>query len=211
VFGWFCVRFSGVYLAMLTLAFAQIVWSVVFQWDAVTGGSNGILGIWPSPWLSSPVAFYYLTLVFAVIGVGLLRRMLFSPLGLAMRAGRDSPLRAEAIGVNVARVQWVAFVVAALVCGFAGSLYAFSKGNISPEAISVGRSVDGLVMVLLGGIQTLAGPIVGASVFTWLQDTVARQTDYWQALLGGAILVLVIAFPQGIAGFVRERFFREAQ
>ena len=76
---------------------------------------------------------------------------------------------------------------------------------------SVGRSVDDLVMVLLGGIQTLAGPIVGASVFTWLQDTVARQTDYWQALLGAAILILVIALPQGIAGFVRERFFREAQ
>jgi branched-chain amino acid transport system permease protein len=205
VFGWFCVRLSGVYLAMLTLAFAQIVWSVVYQWDAVTGGSNGILGIWPSAWLSSPVAYYYLTLVLAIIGLWLLRRMLFSPLGLAMRAGRDSPLRAEAIGVNVARVQWMAFVAASLVCGLAGSLYAFSKGNISPEVISVGRSVDGLVMVLLGGIQTLTGPIVGASVLTWLQDTVARQTDYWQALLGAAILVLVVAFPQGIAGFVRER------
>jgi branched-chain amino acid transport system permease protein len=127
-----------------------------------------------------------------------------------MRAGRDSPLRAEAIGIDVARVQWVAFVAAALVCGLAGSLYAFSKGNISPDVISVGRSVDGLVMVLLGGIQTLAGPLVGAAVFTWLQDTVARQTDYWQALLGAAILVLVVAFPQGIAGFVRDRF-TEAQ
>jgi branched-chain amino acid transport system permease protein len=210
VFGWFCVRLSGVYLAMLTLAFAQIVWSIVYQWDAVTGGSNGLLGMWPSPWLSSPVAFYYLTLVAAIAGVWLLRRLLFAPLGFAMRAGRDSPLRAEAIGIDVARVQWMAFVAAALVCGLAGSLYAFSKGNISPEAISVGRSVDGLVMVLLGGIQTLAGPIVGAAVFTWLQDTVARQTDYWQALLGAAILVLVVAFPQGIAGFVRDRF-TEAQ
>ena len=92
VFGWFCVRLSGVYLAMLTLAFAQIVWSVVFQWDDVTGGSNGILGLWPSQWLSSPVAFYYLTLVCAVLGVWLLRRMLFSPLGYAMRASRDSAL-----------------------------------------------------------------------------------------------------------------------
>jgi branched-chain amino acid transport system permease protein len=206
VFGWFCVRLSGVYLAMLTLAFAQIVWSVVYQWDAVTGGSNGILGLWPSPWLSSPVAFYYLTLVAAIVGVGLLRRMLFAPLGLAMRAGRDSPLRAEAIGIGVARVQWAAFVAASLVCGLAGSLYAFSKGNISPDVISVGRSVDGLVMVLLGGIQTLVGPIVGASVFTWLEDTVARQTDYWQALLGVIVLLLVVVFPQGMAGFVRERF-----
>jgi len=206
VFGWFCVRLSGVYLAMLTLAFAQIVWSVVYQWDAVTGGSNGLLGLWPSPWLSSPVAFYYLTLLAAIAGVWFLRRMLFAPLGLAMRAGRDSPLRAEAVGIDVARVQWVAFVVASLVCGLAGSLYAFSKGNISPDVISVARSVDGLVMVLLGGLQTLTGPIVGAAVFTWLQDTVARQTDYWQALLGAAILVLVIAFPQGIAGFLRDRF-----
>ncbi|MGF6447186.1 branched-chain amino acid transport system permease protein [Paraburkholderia youngii] len=206
VFGWFCVRLSGVYLAMLTLAFAQIVWSVVFQWDDVTGGSNGILGLWPSNWLSSPVAFYYLTLACAVLGVGLLRRMLFSPLGYAMRASRDSALRAEAIGIDVKRVQWASFVIAALFCGLAGSLYAFSKGNISPEVISVSRSVDGLVMVLLGGLQTLSGPIVGAAVFTWLQDTVARQTDYWQALLGFAILLLVIAFPQGIVGFIRERF-----
>ncbi|MBC8750308.1 ABC transporter permease [Paraburkholderia podalyriae] len=206
VFGWFCVRLSGVYLAMLTLAFAQIVWSVVFQWDDVTGGSNGILGLWPSNWLSSPVAFYYLTLACAVLGVWLLRRMLFSPLGYAMRASRDSALRAEAIGIDVKRVQWASFVIAALFCGLAGSLYAFSKGNISPEVISVSRSVDGLVMVLLGGLQTLSGPIVGAAVFTWLQDTVARQTDYWQALLGLAILLLVVAFPQGIVGFVRERF-----
>jgi branched-chain amino acid transport system permease protein len=131
--------------------------------------------------------------------------MLFSPLGYAMRASRDSVLRAEAIGIDVKRIQWVAFIIASLFCGLAGSLYAFSKGSISPEVISVGRSVDGLVMVLLGGIQTLAGPIVGAAVFTWLQDTVARQTDYWQALLGGAILILVIAFPQGIVGFVQHK------
>jgi branched-chain amino acid transport system permease protein len=208
VFGWFCVRLSGVYLAMLTLAFAQIVWSVVYQWDDVTGGSNGILGLWPSNWLSSPVAYYYLTLALAVLGVWLLRRMLFSPLGYAMRAARDSALRAEAIGIDTKHVQWAAFVIASLFCGLAGSLYAFSKGTISPEVISVSRSVDGLVMVLLGGIQTLAGPIAGAAIFTWLQDAVARQTDYWQALLGVAILVLVIAFPQGVAGFVRERFER---
>jgi branched-chain amino acid transport system permease protein len=206
VFGWFCVRLSGVYLAMLTLAFAQIVWSVIFQWDSVTGGSNGISGLWPSNWLSSTVAYYYVTLIFAVAGVLLLRRMLFSPLGYAMRASRDSALRAEVIGIDVRRIQWAAFVIASLFCGLAGSLYAFSKGTISPEVISVGRSVDGLVMVLLGGLQTLTGPIVGAAVFTWLQDTVARQTDYWQALLGLAILVLVIAFPQGIAGFIARLF-----
>ncbi|WP_034301543.1 ABC transporter permease [Herbaspirillum sp. RV1423] len=201
LFGWFCVRLSGVYLAMLTLAFAQIVWAVIYQWDDVTGGSNGLVGIWPSDWAAAPTAFYYLALALSVIGVWLLRRVLFSPFGYAMRAGRDSPLRAEAIGIDVRRVQWMAFVVAGLFCGVAGALFAFSKGSISPEAISVGRSVDGLVMVMLGGLQTLLGPVVGAAVFTWLQDVVARETDYWRALLGLTILALVLLFPAGIAGF----------
>ena len=204
VFGWFCVRLSGVYLAMLTLAFAQIVWSVIFQWDDFTGGSNGLTGVWPAAWLEDKRAYYYVTLAFVVLGVLLLRRALFAPFGYALRAGRDSPLRADAIGIDVKRLQWVAFVVAAVFAGLAGALYAFSKGSISPDSVGVGRSVDGLVMVLLGGLQTLAGPIVGAVTFTWLQDAVARNTDYWRALLGAIILVLVLVFPQGIAGFVRQ-------
>ena len=209
LFGWFCVRLSGVYLAMLTLAFAQIVWAIVFQWDEVTGGSNGLVGIWPSAWAASPTAFYYLALAFSVAGVLLLRRVLFAPFGYAMRAGRDSPLRAEAIGINVKRVQWMAFIVAGLFCGIAGALFAFSKGSISPEAISVSRSVDGLVMVMLGGIQTLFGPVAGAAVFTWLQDVIARETDYWRALLGAVILALVLLFPAGIAG-VSNRWRKNA-
>ncbi len=208
VFGWFCVRLSGVYLAMLTLAFAQIVWSVIFQWDDFTGGSNGLTGVWPAPWLADKRAYYYLTLALVVLGVLLLRRALFAPFGYALRAGRDSPLRADAIGIDVKRLQWMAFVVAAVFAGLAGALYAFSKGSISPDAVGIGRSVDGLVMVLLGGVQTLAGPIVGAVTFTWLQDAVARNTDYWRALLGGTILLLVLVFPQGIAGFFGQWFER---
>ena len=210
LFGAFAVRLSGVYLSMLTLAFAQIVWSIIFQWDHVTGGSNGIVGIWPSSWLANKSAYYYLTLLLTVAGVLLLRRILFSPFGYALRAGRDSPLRADAIGIDVMRVQWLAFVIVGLVCGMAGALFAFSKGSISPDTISVGRSIDGLVMVLLGGVQTLTGPIVGAALFTWLQDTVARETDYWRALLGAVILLLVLAFPQGVAGAIKQRFMREA-
>ena len=143
-----------------------------------------------------------------VVGVLATRRILFSPFGYAMRAGRDSPLRADAIGIDVKRVQWVAFTIAAAFAGLAGALYAFSKGSISPDTISVNRSVDGLVMVLLGGLQTLAGPIVGAVTFTWLQDTVARNTDYWRALLGGIVLLLVLVFPQGIAGSIGGLFAR---
>ncbi len=206
--GWFCVRLSGVYLAMLTLAFAQIVWSVCFQWDGFTGGSNGLTGVWPAPWLAGKQAYYYVTLLLAGAGVAMLWRMLHAPFGYAMRAGRDSPLRADAIGIDVRQVQWAAFVVAGLFAGLAGALFAFSKGSISPETLAVGRSVDGLVMVMLGGLQTLAGPLVGAVSFTWLQDTVARNTDYWRALLGGIILLLVLAFPAGLAGFVAQRFGR---
>ncbi|NMG34492.1 ABC transporter permease [Azoarcus sp. TTM-91] len=204
VFGWFSVRLSGVYLAMLTLAFGQIAWSIAFQWDDFTGGSNGLIGIWPSGWANNRTAYFYLTLVLVVVGLFALRRMLFSPFGYAMRAGRDSVLRADAIGIDVKRIQWLAFVIAGVFAGAAGALFVYSKGSISPEVLSVTKSVDGLVMVLLGGVQTLAGPIVGAVTFTWLQDTVARSTDYWRALLGGIILFLVLVFPQGLAGFIHD-------
>ena len=200
LFGWFAVRLSGVYLAMLTLAFAQIVWATVFQWEELTGGSNGVIGIWPPPPFDKTSIYFLLTLALAVVAVLLLRRLLFAPFGYAMRAGRDNPLRAEAIGIDVKRVHWLAFAVAGAVCGVGGGLFAFAKGSISPETISVGRSIDGLVMVLLGGIQTLTGPIVGASFFAVLQDMVMRDTEYWRAMLGGIILVLVLAFPQGIVG-----------
>jgi branched-chain amino acid transport system permease protein len=206
LFGWFAVRLSGVYLAMLTLAFAQIVWSIVYQWEDVTGGSNGVVGVWPTAPFNTSATYYLLALAITVFAVLLLRRMLFSPFGYAMRAGRDSPLRAEAIGIDVKRVHWIGFAIAGCVCGVAGGLFAFAKGSISPETIAVGRSIDGLVMVLLGGIQTLAGPIVGASAFVMLQDTIMRQVEYWRALLGATILLLVLVFPAGIVGGIAARY-----
>jgi branched-chain amino acid transport system permease protein len=206
LFGWFAVRLSGVYLAMLTLAFAQIVWAIVFQWENLTGGSNGILGIWPTAPFDTRATYYLLSLALTAGGVLLLWRVLYAPFGYAMRAGRDSPLRAEAIGINVKRVHWVGFAIAGTVCGLAGALFAFAKGSISPETISVGRSVDAMVMVLLGGIQTLTGPVVGASAFAVLQDMIMRQTEYWRALLGGIILVIVLVFPGGIVGGISRWF-----
>jgi len=200
VFGWFAVRLSGVYLAMLTLAFAQIVWSILFQWEGVTGGSNGILGIWPQPPFDTRSAFYLLTLVLALLGVLTLRRFLFAPFGYAMRAGRDSPLRAEAIGIHVKRVHWLAFVIAGGFGGIAGGIFAYAKGTITPDVAWVSRSIDGMVMVLLGGIQSLVGPIVGATVFPLLQDSIMRETSFWRGLLGLVILLLVLVFPGGIAG-----------
>lgn len=201
LFGWFSVRLSGVYLAMLTLAFAQIVWSVVFQWDAVTGGSNGIIGLWPADWLSEAHAYYWLALACMAAGIWVLRRVLFSPFGYALRAARDSSLRSQAIGIDVHRIQWMGFVVTGTVAGLAGALFVFSKGSVAPDVLGVAQSINGLVMVMLGGVQTLAGPVVGASVFVWLSDTVSQHSDYWRAALGTVILLLVLLFPRGLAGY----------
>jgi branched-chain amino acid transport system permease protein len=200
LFGWFCVRLSGIYLAMLTLAFAQIIWSVVYQWDDVTGGSNGLVGVWPAPWLAAPGRYYELTLVIVSAALLALRHITFTPLGLTLRAVRDSTLRAQAIGVDARHTQWLAFVVAGLFSGLAGALFAFSKGSISPDVMNINRSVDGLVMVLLGGINSLVGPWIGAAVLTWLSDTLARETDYWRAALGVVMLALVLLLPEGLAG-----------
>ena len=115
---------------------------------------------------------------------------MFSPFGYALRAARDSPLRAEAIGIHVLAVQWAAFAIAGLFAGVAGALYAFSKGSISPETLSVPRSVDALVMVFLGGVQTLTGPVWGALFFTWLEDSVSRGgSSTGRAAIGAVILV----------------------
>jgi branched-chain amino acid transport system permease protein len=209
--GWFCVRLSGVYLAMLTLAFSQIAWSVAFQWDRVTGGSNGLIGAWPAEWLASKPAYFYLVLVLCGAAIALVWRTVFSPFGFALRASRDSPLRAEAVGIPVRDVQWAAFTIAGTLAGVAGALFAFSKGSISPEVLSVPRSVDALLMVLLGGVQTLTGPVWGASLFTWLEDSLAREIEYWRAAIGAVIMLLVLAFPQGVAGFAKEKLERLAR
>ena len=208
LFGWFCVRLSGIYLAMLTLALAQIVWSAAFQWDALTGGSNGLIGIWPARWLASREAYYLLALASCALGIACLWRIAASPFGYALRASRDSPLRAQAIGIDVRAQQWAAFIVAGTFAGLAGALFAFSKGSISPETLSVPRSVDGLVMVLLGGVQTLTGPVWGAALFTWLEDALSREVAYWRAGIGAVILLLVLAFPQGIEGSLKKWFSR---
>ena len=202
VVGWFCVQLSGIYLAMLTLAFAQIVWSIGFQWDDITGGSNGLSGIWPSPQWASKEDFYRLTLGLVGLSLFVLYRLAHSPFGYALRASRDSSLRAQALGIDVKRLQWTGFVVAAVFAGLAGALFAFSKGSISPEVLGISKSVDALVMVLLGGLEASHGPALGALIYTTLADHLQRATPYWQAALGVLILFLVLLRPEGLAGFL---------
>ncbi|MDR6870513.1 branched-chain amino acid transport system permease protein [Bosea sp. BE125] len=214
VFGWFCVRLSGVYLAMLTLAFAQIAWATAFQWVELTGGDNGILGVWPSAWAVSKTGFYYLTLGVCVLSILALRLTIFSPLGYALRAGRDNPLRAEAIGLDVMRIQWVAFAVAAFAAGIAGALFAFFKGSVFPTYMAIPRSVDALLMVLLGGVQTVAGPVIGAFAYAGLSEQLMKATMYWRFGLGLSIVLLVILFPRGLVGaslLLRERWTRRPE
>jgi branched-chain amino acid transport system permease protein len=205
VFGFFVIRLSGVYLAMLTLAFAQIVWSVAFQ-SGWTGGDNGVLGIWPPAWLGSKTGYYYFVLAIVVLCLLFLRRVVFSPFGYALRAGRDSAVRSDAIGMDVRRLQWTAFVLAGAMAGLAGVLHAYHKGSVFPNVLAIPQSVDALVMVLLGGLQTLSGPVVGAAVYHSLIAEVMRSTEYWRAIVGAVIVLLVVAFPQGIAGFARTLF-----
>jgi branched-chain amino acid transport system permease protein len=204
LFGWFCVRLSGVYLAMLTLAFAQIAWAISFQWVDLTGGDNGILGVWPSEWAKSKAMYYYLALVVCVASILCLRWLIFTPFGYALRAGRDSPLRAEATGLDVQKLQWAAFTIAAVFAGIAGGLFAYFKGSVFPTYLSIPKSVDALLMVLLGGLQTVSGPIVGAFTYGGLQEQLVRFTGYWRFTLGLIIVLLVILFPKGLAGSLQD-------
>ena len=201
------LRSHGVYAAMLTLAFAQILWSTAVQWVDVTGGDNGLLGLWavlPRA-LASPTVYYGLTLAIVVASLVVLRRAALAPFGFALRATRDSELRAEAIGIDARRTRWLAFSAGGFFAGLAGALHAFHKGSVFPTTLSIPVSVDALVMVLLGGVQTLSGPIVGALAYHGLATELTRVTDHWRLILGVAIVMLAALFPEGIVGFLRRR------
>ena len=174
--------------------------------SAWTGGDNGILGVWPSAWLASKTAYYYFTLALVVGSILFLRRAVFSPFGYALRAGRDSSLRSDAIGIDVGRQQWAAFTLAGGFAGLAGALHAYHKGSVFANVLSIPQSIDALVMVLLGGVQTLSGPMVGAAVYHSLLAEVMRSTEYWRAIVGAVIILLVVAFPRGIVGFAASRW-----
>ncbi len=198
--GAFIVRLSGVYLAMLTLAFAQIVWAVAVQFVGLTGGDNGVLGVWPA----DPRGFYYVAIGLCVGGVLVLRRVLFSPFGFALRAGRDAPARAAASGIDSASHRLAAFTLSGAAAGLAGAIFTYSKGSAFPTYISVSHSVDALIMVLLGGIGSLAGPVIGAIAYTGLFDLLLAS-DFWRARLGAVIIALVLFFPAGLAGWAERR------
>ena len=191
------VRLSGVSLAMLTLAFAQIAWALATQWSEVSGGDDGILGVWPPEWLGHRL-FFLLCLGLSVAAVLLLRRALYAPFGFALRAGRDAPHRAAASGIEVAKLRLAAFALSGAAAGLAGGLATFAKGSVFPGSLATFRSVDALAMVLLGGVQSMAGAVVGALIYTGLFDTLLLASDYWRAMLGAVLLGLILWRPQGL-------------
>ena len=213
LFGFFIVRLSGIYLAMLTLAFAQITYAICFQWVEVTGGDNGVVGVWPSAWASSRQVYFYVVAVFALAAIFALRHVVYAPFGYTLRAARDSATRADSIGIDVRTHRWLGFILAGAAAGLAGGLYAFSKGSIDPTMISISMSIDFLVMILTGGIQTVMGPLVGAAFFHSVKDFFMPLTDFWRFFLGASIIAMVLLFPRGLVGAVqaaRERFAEKA-
>jgi branched-chain amino acid transport system permease protein len=205
VFGYWSVRLSSIYFAMLTLAFAQIVYAVVHQWYEVTGGDNGLLGVWPPAWLATPARYYYWALAAAAAGIALLRMVDASAFGLVLRAARDHARRAEAVGINIRAQQLVAFVVAGFFAGLAGAVFVFLKGSVFPVYADAPMSVQPLVMVLLGGVGAFGGPAIGAVVYKLLDTVITRYTEYWQIVLGAILILLVTACPRGILGMFGGR------
>ncbi|WP_323783398.1 ABC transporter permease [Thalassovita sp.] len=201
--GWVCLRLTGVYFAMLTLAFAQLLWSLVFQWGAVTGGDDGLINIWPAEWLKDTTIYFYFALFFAVGGILVMRHVAHSPFGYALRAARDSQRQAEATGINTKKVQLLAFGFAGMMGGLAGALFVFSKGSVFPNELEIARSFDALIVVFLGGVKTLSGGVVGAGAFKGIEDVLTRF-EYWRLIMGLLIIFVVILAPDGIVGSLRK-------
>ena len=217
VFGFFCVRLTRIYFAMLTLAFAQIVWAICFKWNEVTGGEQGmpeipypdfgwldrLSGLLPFPGgLRTSDQFYVLTVVLVGVCLWLLRRIVDSPFGRMLTTIRENPERAEFIGVDVRRHELAAFVIAGAFAGLAGGLFGIFNRGVFPDFAYWTKSSEVLIMTLLGGMGAFTGPAVGALVLIWLNQQIVSYTEYWPLVLGIILIVLLFAFPGGIAGAV---------
>ncbi len=211
VFGFFCVRSTRIYFAMLTLAFAQIVWAVCFKWNSVTGGEQGLNNV-PYPdfaWMDAlpllgglRAADRYFLLVMVLVGVcaWLLKRISGSPFGRMLNAIRENAERAEFVGLDVRRYQVAAFALAGTFAGFAGALFGLFNRGVFPDFAYWSKSAEVLIMAILGGMGSFWGPAVGAAALTLLNHQITSITRYWPMVLGTVLIVLLFVFPGGIAG-----------
>jgi branched-chain amino acid transport system permease protein len=213
VFGFFCVRLTKIYFAMLTLAFSQIIWAICYKWNDVTGGDQGIPEV-PYPdlgWMSSiPLLgdlriaeqFYVLTLIVVILSLAAIRRIIGSPFGLMLKTIRENPVRAAFIGLDVRRYELAAFVIAGGFAGIAGALFGIFNRGVFADFVYWPKSAEVMIMTILGGIDHFWGPVVGAATLVLLNQEITSYTEYWPFVLGTILLVLLFAFPGGIAGGV---------
>ena len=204
--GWLSVRRTGIYFAMVTLAFAQMVFFIANQWRDVTGGENGLQGI-PRELLgldlSDPFYFYYAALPILLLGMALAWRIVHSPFGRVLMGIRDNPARARALGYPIARYQLMAFVLSAFLAGLAGGVYAIGHGFASLQEVYWTTSGKVVVMTILGGIGTLWGPTLGAAIIIRLEDFLATAGfDTIDAITGSIFVVVVLLFRRGLWGTV---------
>ncbi len=211
VFGFFCVRLTKIYFAMLTLAFAQIVWAICFKWNGVTGGEQGMPNV-PYPelgWIGAIPGFggfrvgdhfYFMTLVLVTVAMLALRRIVHSPFGRILTVIRENPERAEFIGIDVRRYQLAAFAVAGVFAGLSGALFGIFNRGVFPDFAYWTKSAEVLIMTLLGGMGHFWGPAVGAAALTLLNLQITAYTQYWPLILGSILIVLLFAFPGGLVG-----------
>jgi branched-chain amino acid transport system permease protein len=204
--GWFSTRATGIYFAMLTLAFAQFLYTVAYKWRDLTGGSDGIAGVpktalfWGGPSLASPHAFYFVVVSCVVLSLVLCRAVVGSPFGRALQAIRDNEARAQFVGIPIWRYRWVAFMLSGVFTGIAGALWVPLNGLTTPDILHWTFSGKIVFMAVLGGFRTFVGPLVGAVVYNYLESYAVGYTVYWQLFLGVILVVLVLSLPTGIVG-----------
>lgn len=197
--GGLLVRRSGVYLAMLSLALAQVLWAAATQWVGLTGGDNGVIGL---QLVSAETRglFFALLLGLALLSIGALARLSRSTLGAALQAVRDAPQRAAASGLPVWRIKYRIYVESATLAGLAGGLFAAHQGAVFPSVASVSTSVDALLVILLGGVHQLWGTVAGAAVLVWAGAELGRGFDYWRGALGLLVMAIMVLAPSGLLG-----------
>ena len=206
VIGWFCVRLRGLYFGMLTLALGQLVWAIVYRWNALTNGDNGIHAIPVPEFLISVNSVYYTTLIVLIVSLVILYLITKSPFGLTLLATRDNPVRSESVGINVKRHRLTAFVIAGFFAGIAGVLFVLVERSVAPSLLFWNKSAEILIMCLMGGLTVFMGPALGAGILVLLSMIVGLYTEYWLLVLGLLLLILVLFLPQGILGYLMESY-----
>lgn len=210
VFGYLSLRRRGIYFAMITLALAQMTYTIVFQWSGLTGGSNGLsipstkAPIGPLAPMQNELHFYLLASILFLVVFAAITRTVNSPFGRTLKAIRESEERALHLGYDVNNYLWLAFAMSGAVSAFAGALYTVLFVFISPNLLFWTMSGEVVLMAIIGGIGTLVGPLVGSAVFIVLSDMFTQITEDWQVLFGLVIIAVVLFAPEGIVGLVKE-------